>query len=88
MAANAVLKRFVKSALRVARRRSKESGKTEHAYGECLYAAKKWPQRRWLILKAVRLAEREPRDNPRFVITNLKQNPKWIYEQIAQLETA
>ena len=29
-----------------------------------------------------------PRDNPRFVITNLKQNPKGIYEQIAQLQTA
>jgi hypothetical protein len=84
MAANAVLKRFAKSALRVARRRSKESGKTEHVYGECLYAAKKWPHRRRVIFKAevVRLAEREPRDNPRFVITNLKQNPQWIYEQI------
>jgi Transposase DDE domain group 1 len=84
MAANAVLKRFVKSALRVARRRSKQSGKTEHVYGECLYAAKKWPHRRRVIFKAevVRLVEREPRENPRFVITNLRQNPRWIYQQV------
>ncbi len=84
IAANAVLKRFVKSALRVARGRSKESGKTEHVYGECLYAAKKWPHRRRVIYKAevVRLANREPRDNPRFVITNLRQNPRWIYQQV------
>jgi hypothetical protein len=84
MASNAVLHRFAKSALRVARRLSKESGKTEHVYGECLYAAKKWPHRRRVIYKAevVRLAEREPRDNPRFVITNLRQNPRWIYQQV------
>ncbi len=84
MAANAVLKRFAKSALRVARRRSKESGKTEHVYGECLYAAGTWSRRRRVIFKAevVRIADREPRDNPRFVITNLRQNPQWVYQQV------
>jgi len=25
---------------------------------------------------------REPRDNPRFVITNLRQTPEWIYTQV------
>ena len=25
---------------------------------------------------------KEPKDNPRFVVTNLKQNPQWIYEQV------
>jgi predicted secreted protein len=84
MAANAVLQRFAKLALRAARRLSKESGETEHVYGECRYAAKTWSYRRRVIFKAevVRLAGREPRDNPRFVITNLRQNPRWVYQQI------
>ena len=25
---------------------------------------------------------REARDNPRFVITNLRQSPRWVYEQV------
>jgi hypothetical protein len=27
----------------------------------------------------VRAADKEAKDNPRFVITNLKQSPRWIY---------
>ena len=36
-----------------------------------------------LFFKAevVRQAGKEPKDNPRFVITHLKQSPQWIYEQ-------
>ena len=30
----------------------------------------------------VRAANKEPKDNPRFVVTNLKQDPQWIYEQV------
>ena len=84
MASNAVLQRFANSAMRMARRRSKKSGKTEHVYGECRYAAGTWSHRRRVLYKAevVRHADREPRDNPRFVITNLKQNPQWIYERV------
>ena len=32
--------------------------------------------------EVVRLADREPRDNPRFVVTNLRQTPRFIYEKI------
>ena len=28
------------------------------------------------------LIGRDPRDNPRFVITNLRQSPQWIYEHV------
>ena len=37
-----------------------------------------------MIIKAevVRAEGKEPKDNPRFVITNLKQSPQWIYEQV------
>jgi len=27
-------------------------------------------------------ANKKPKDNPRFVVTNLKQDPQWIYEQV------
>jgi hypothetical protein len=29
----------------------------------------------------VRATNKEPKDNPRFVVTNLKQSPQWIYEK-------
>jgi hypothetical protein len=30
----------------------------------------------------VRAEGKEPKDNPRFLITNLPQSPRWIYEQV------
>jgi len=85
MASNAVLKRKAESAMKQARRASKISGQTEHVYGECRYATKKtWPWKRRVLYKAevVRAAGKEAKDNPRFVVTNLKQSPQWIYEQV------
>jgi Transposase DDE domain group 1 len=84
LAANAVLKRKAESAMKRARRASELSGQTEHVYGECRYATRKtWPWKRRIIYKAevVRAANKEPKDNPRFVVTSLKQSPQWIYEK-------
>jgi hypothetical protein len=84
MAKNSVLKRVAESGMRRARQLSRRSGKTEHIYGEVRYKAGKWPSLRRVIIKAevVRAADKEPRDNPRFVITNMKQSPQWIYEHV------
>jgi hypothetical protein len=84
MGANAVLTRFAAPAMGDARTRSEASGQTEHLYTEAPYAARTWPHERRVIIKAevVRLPGREPRDNARFVITNLRQTPRWIYEQV------
>src|ERR1700687_2753693 len=84
MAKNAVLKRKAKPAMRQARRLSRKSGKTEHVYGEAKYAARTWPQQRRIIIKAevVRAEDKKPKDNPRFVITNMKQSPQWLYEEV------
>jgi len=84
MAKNAVLNRLAEPEMKQARKLSEESGKTEHVYGECRYAADTWSRRRRILFKAevVRCPEKDPKDNPRFVITNLKQNPQWIYEQV------
>ena len=84
MATNAVLERKAEAAMKGARRASETSGQTEHVYGECWYATKKtWPWKRRVIYKAevVRATNKEPKDNPRFVVTNLKQSPQWIYEK-------
>jgi hypothetical protein len=58
--------------------------KTEHVYGDTRYAANSWKRERRVIFKAevVRADGKEPRDNPRFVVTNMEQTPQWIYEEV------
>lgn len=84
MAKNAVLKWIAASGVRPARQQSRRSGKTEHLYGGVRCAARKWRCPRQVVIKAevVRAPGKDPKDKPRFVITNLKQSPQWIYEQV------
>jgi hypothetical protein len=85
LGANAVLKRKAEAAMKRARRDAKISEHTEHVYGECQYRTQKsWPWERRVIYKAevVRTEGKEPKDNPRFVVTNMKQSPQWLYEEV------
>ena len=85
LGANAVLKRKAEAAMKRARHDSKISEQTEQVYGECQYRTRKtWPWKRRVIYKAevVRAEGKEPRDNPRFVVTNMKQSPQWLYEDV------
>jgi Transposase DDE domain group 1 len=79
---NARLEKRVRRLLGKARMRAKASGETAHVFGETRYAAKKWTHKRRVILKAevVRLPGREPKDNPRFVVTNLPHTPAHVYQ--------
>jgi len=65
-----------------ARMRSKTSGETEHLFGETRYAARKWTRKRRVIFKAevVRHPGRAPKNNPRFVVTNLPHTPCHVYK--------
>ena len=84
-AANAVLERKAESAMQRARRASESSQQTAHVYGECQYRTRKtWPWKRRVIYKAevVRAEGKKPKDNPRFVVTNMKQTPRWLYEEV------
>ena len=84
-ASNAALQRKAEAAMKRARRDSKISDQTEHVYGECQYRTRKsWPWKRRVIYKAevVRAEGKEPKDNPRFVVTNMKQSAQWIYEEV------
>ena len=68
-----------------ARAKSAQDDQTAHVYTDTrCYRAGTWDHERRVVIKAevVRLAGREPRDNPRFVVTNLRQTPRFIYEKI------
>jgi hypothetical protein len=84
MASNAVLNRKAEEAMQVARLLAGLTDQTEHVYDEVRYAAGSWKQERRVIIKAevVSADHKEPKDNPRFVITNMKQTPQWLYEEV------
>jgi hypothetical protein len=84
MAKNAVLEDEATYLMWEAQDRSANSGQTEKVYGECQYAARTWDWQARVIIKAevTRLEGREPKDNPRFVVTNLKGDPEYIYEKV------
>ena len=84
MAGNAVLKRLAEPWMRCARTLSAQTGQTAHVYAQCRYAAQSWPAQRRVIIKAevVRADGCEPRDNARYVVTNLGATPKHVYENI------
>jgi DDE family transposase len=84
VAKNAVLERLVAIDMTVARLMSGRSGETEHVYTDVRYAAGTWGHTRRVVCKAevVRHADREPRLNPRFVVTNLSRSPRRLYERV------
>ena len=85
MAENKVLTRRARRRMGKARRLSKRRGKTANVFGETRYAAKSWKGRkRRVLIKAevVRLEGREPKDNARFVVTNLKGSPRRLYKKV------
>jgi len=84
MGKNKVLERRAARLMGTARRLSRASGETEHLYKECRYAAGTWDYPRRVIIKAevVRHPGRKPKNNPRFVVTNLRHSPRHLYEVI------
>lgn len=84
MGENAVLTRRAAPAMVAARAQSEASGDTAHVYTEACYAARTWDHPRRVVIKAevVRLPGRDPRDNARFVVTTLRQTPRFVYERV------
>jgi len=82
IASNCRLEKRARRLMGKVRMMSRKSGKTETLFGETLYAAGKWSHRRRVIIKAevVRYPGRDPRDNDRFVVTNLRHNPESVYQ--------
>jgi len=84
MGTNAVLGRHAEPYLAPLRTVVAATHETATTYGEVAYQTRSWPAPRRTIIKAevVWHQGREPRDNPRFVITNLRQTPEWIYTHV------
>ena len=81
MANNSRLDKRIRRLMGKARLRSRATGETEHLYGDTRYAARTWPHKRRVVMKAevVRLPGRDPKNNPRFVVTNLPDPPETVY---------
>lgn len=69
-----------------ARDEYEEHGYPRPVFAETRYAARTWPAKRRVVAKAgVTLAAgREPKDNPRFVVTNLRHRPETVYALYCQ----
>jgi hypothetical protein len=82
MASNSRLEKRARRLMGKARMLSKATGLTTHLYGETRYAARKWKRKRRVIFKAevVRHPGRDPKNNPRFVVTNLTDEPEAVYQ--------
>ena len=84
MAKNAVLLRAAEHVMVAARTECMLREKTAHFYLDTRYRAGTWARERRVVIKAevVQLTGRQPRDNPRFIVTNLRQTPRFIYEKV------
>lgn len=83
MPKNAVLERHAEPLLEQARKLSQLTNQSAQVFGECRYQARSWEQQRRVIIKAEIVFNQygEPKDNPRFVVTNQRQSPKFIYKK-------
>ncbi len=85
LAENKVLKRRSRRQMGRARRLSKRCGKTANVFCETRYAAGSWNgQQRRVLIKAevVRQEGRQPKDNARYVVTNLEGSPRHLYKRV------
>ncbi len=79
---NVKLKKWAERRQARVRRQARESGETAREFHERYYATQSWPHERRLIFKAeaIPYPGRQMKDNPRFVVTNLRHNPGRAYE--------
>lgn len=85
IAENKVLKRRARRLMGRARRLSRIRNETANVFGETRYAAKSWKEcKRRVLIKAevVRADGKLPKDNARFVVTNLKKTPRHLYKRV------
>lgn len=83
LAKNDGLLRLAEPAMEVVRADA-EAGIETICYAEARYAARSWSHERRVVIKGQITDHpgRQPKDNPRFVITNLKGSPQRLYEDV------
>ena len=84
MGKNSVLLRFAEPLMAPLREALQAGEEIIPRFGECRYQARSWKRQRRVIIKAdIALHPgRLPKDNPRFIVTNLKTTPKFIYKKV------
>lgn len=83
---NSALKTAAEPLMERAREIGPESESSESVLGDTSYKAKTWRHSRRVVMKAevVRHPGRTPKDNYRFIITNLKNSPAHVYALYCQ----
>ncbi len=83
-ATNTVLEAEAFDALCQSWKHWREVAPCSKVYGQCSYAASSWPRSRRVIFKTEILEHpgRDLKENLRFVVTNLRQSPRCVYERI------
>lgn len=82
---NSVLARKSERWMKPARRLARQQRSTQKIFAEIHYRAGSWKRSRRVIVKAevTVLEGREPRDNPRFLVTNSRRRPAKVYASYA-----
>jgi hypothetical protein len=85
--ANPVLLRLTTDLLALARLEAYVTGQSAQRFGEFQYQAGTWEAPRRVVVKAEATVdpaapEKGVRDNPRFVVTNLRSTPEYIYRKV------
>lgn len=81
---NKVLAKLAAPSMARARTLSAERGASARHYTAVTYRARSWPKERRVIIKSevTHYPGRAPRDNPRYLVTNLRGRPEAIYTRI------
>ena len=85
LAGNPTLKRAAAGLMEPVWKEYQQTGKRpQERYGDCLYGARSWKRRRRVVMQAglALQAGRQPKANPRFVVTNVKGGARRIYRRI------
>ena len=85
LAGNPTLKRAAGGLMEPVWKEYRQTGKRpQERYGDCLYGARSWKRRRRVVMQAglALQAGRQPKANPRFVVTNVKGGARRIYRRI------
>jgi hypothetical protein len=82
MPQNTVLSGLAEPWMKAARRESRKVQEARQVFGDFRYEAKSWENERRIVVKAevTYQEDRSPKDNPRFVVTNLRHHPERVYE--------
>ena len=79
LARNSVLEKLSQQWTDISAKLFEQAGQKQRIFGQFMYAAQTWDRQRRVIVKAEHLVKG---DNTRFIVTNLKGEPKELYDEL------